>query len=204
MILIGCEESQTITRAFRNLGYEAYSCDIQNTSGDNPEWHLQMDVFEALKLKDWKLLIAHPPCTYISYAGTRYWNQDGRAGKRIEALSFFLKLWEAKIDHICIENPLGVADNVIKKHDQIIHPYYFGDEFLKRTCLWLKNLPVLQYEMEDNLFSKRTSTEYPEPIYVDRRGKKRHFTEGNSGGFNRSKSFPGIANAMATQWGSLL
>ncbi len=197
-ILIACEFTGIVREAFKLKGHDVTSCDILPTEIQGN--HYQGNVLDIL-YDGWDLMVGHPPCTFISYAATRYWNQPGRARKRLESLDFFLQLWEAPIKHICLENPLGVADVVIKKHDQIIHPYYFGDKYLKKTCLWLKNLPKLQYAMEDNLFSLRTATEYPPPMYVDKNGKKRHFTEGNNGGHNRSRSFFGIANAMAEQWG---
>lgn len=153
-------------------------------------------------------MIAHPPCTYITYAATACWNDYGRAKLRLEALMFFNQLLTADIDKICIENPLGCADAVIRKNDQVINPYYFGDPHLKRTCLWLKNLPPLQYKLQNDLFGERTSTDRPKPIYTDVKGKKRYFTDALSGGNGtgtsfkkRSKFWPTIAAAMAEQWG---
>ncbi|NLH53543.1 MAG: hypothetical protein GX459_11955 [Bacteroidales bacterium] len=203
-VLIACEFSGIIRDAFLERGHNAISCDLLPTERQGP--HYQGNVFDIL-YDGWDLLIAHPPCTYLSYAGKEYWNLPGRARKRLEALRFFLDLWEAPIERICIENPLGIADGVIAKYNQIIHPYYFGDKDMKRTCLWLKNLPPLVHVNEDNLFSKRTHANKPEPIYIDRSGKRRYFTDAipgtNNGGHNRSRSFPGIAKAMAEQWGSL-
>jgi len=200
-VIIACEYSGIIRNEFEKKGFDAWSCDLLDT--EIPGNHYKGSVLDIIH-DGWDLMIAHPPCTYISYAATRYWNQSGRIEKRIKALEFFAQLHEAPIKHICIENPVGCADVIIRKHDQIIHPYYFGDPYLKRTCLWLKNLPKLEYTMSDNLFSSRTATDYPEPMYVDKNGKKRHFTEGNSGGHIRSKSFPGIAKAMADQWSNVL
>lgn len=209
-VLIGCEESQAVCKAFRALGHEAYSCDLQDCSGGHPEWHLKMDVFKAIELINPKLGIFHPPCTYISYAGTAHWNKPGRLQKRLKALSFFAALWESDIDMIYIENPKGCASPVIAKYSQEIQPYYFGDSHLKTTWLWLKNLPPLEWTESDNLFSYASSCGKPEPIYVDYTGKKRYITdatggyhgEGNST-LKRSKTFPGIARAMAEQWGQL-
>jgi len=154
------------------------------------------------------MLIAHQPCTYLSYAGTAHWNKPGRLQKRLQALEFFAALWECGIKKICLENPKGCASPVIAKYSQEIQPYYFGNQHLKTTWLWLKNLPPLTYSFTDNLFNERTATEKPEPIYTDKSGKKRYFTdatggyhgEGNST-LKRSKTFPGIARAMAEQWG---
>lgn len=202
-VLVGCEYSQVIMSAFLEAGADAWSCDMLPCEGNYPERHIQGDLLEVLNT-NWDLAIIHPPCTFISYAATRYWNQPGRAKKRLDALEFFRKCWEAPIEHICIENPLGCADVIIGKHTQIVHPYYFGDSHLKRTCLWLKNLPKLMHQPEDDLFFSKTHVEKPEPIYIDKSGQKRYFTDAISGsrngGHKRSKSFPGIAKAMVEQW----
>ena len=199
-VLIACEFTGITRQAFEKYGHDVISCDILPSEDQGN--HYQGDVLDIIN-DGFDLMIGHPPCTFLSYAGKKYWDQPGRAAKRINALQFFLTLWEAPIKHICLENPLGIADCVIKKHDQLIHPYYFGDNFLKRTCLWLKNLPKLEYTIENNLFSEATATTYPEPIYIDKNGTKRHFTEGSHGGHERSKSFPSISEAMAKQWGNL-
>ncbi len=220
-ILVGCEESQAVCLAFRERGHEAYSCDLQPCSGGHTEWHLQMDIFKAIgggklilqdgsivSIDKWDMLIAHPPCTYLSYAGTAHWNKPGRLEKRLKALDFFAALWLAPIKSICLENPKGCASPTIAKYSQVIQPYYFGDADLKTTWLWLKNLPPLVWHERNNLFSLATSVGKPAPIYTDYTGKKRYFTdaigghhgEGNST-LKRSKTFPGIAAAMADQWG---
>lgn len=171
-VLVACEESQTVTKAFRAAGHEAFSCDIQSCSGGYPEWHIQDDVLNHLA-DGWDLMIGHPPCTYISYAGTGHWNKPGRLKKRMNALIFFMALWEAPITFIALENPKSCASPVIKKYDQEIQPYYFGDNAIKTTWLWLKNLPLLH---PTNLLPK------PKPIYIDQKGKQRHFTDAISGG----------------------
>lgn len=200
-VLVACEESQAVTKEFRRLGHEAYSCDLQDCSGGHPEWHIQGSVLDQLN-KGWDLLIGHPPCTYLSYAGTSSWNAPGRVFKRIQALEFFATLWEAPIEKICLENPKGCASPTIAKYSQEIQPYYFGDPHLKTTWLWLKNLPLLTYQEETDLFSAATSTGKPEPISIDCTGKKRYFTDAiNRSSIARSKTFPGIARAMAEQWG---
>lgn len=201
-ILIACEESQTVCTAFRLLGHEAYSCDILPCSGGHPEWHIQDDVLKHLN-NGWDMMIAHPPCTYLSYAGTGHWNKPGRAEKRDEAVTFFMSLINAPIEKICVENPLGYMSKVYRKYDQIIHPYYWGEQFQKRTCLWLKNLPLLLYD--------KTKAIKPKPLYTytNKNGKKKriNWVDGLSGSTNaerqriRSKTFQGIANAMALQWG---
>ena len=141
-VLIACEESQIVCINFRALGHEAYSCDIQECSGGHPEWHIQDDILKVIN-DGWDLMIGHPPCTYLSYAGTRHWNNPRRVYKRLEALRFFADLWEAPIEKICLENPKGCASPVIAKYTQEIQPYYFGDDDMKTTRLWLKNLPRL-------------------------------------------------------------
>lgn len=155
----------------------------------------------------WDLLIAHPPCTYLSYAGTAHWDAPGRLKKRLDALHFFAELWLAPINRICLENPKGCASPTIAKYTQEIHPYFFGDSQYKRTLLWLKNLPPLVSQEHDGLFQSKTFTDKPEPIYIDKSGKFRHFTEAMSPHKDRSgmraTSFRGIAAAMAEQWGNL-
>jgi len=203
-VIIGCEESQIICKAFRAKGHDAYSCDLQDCSGGHPEWHIKDDLLKHLD-DGWDMMIAHPPCTYLSYAATKYWNQPGRAKKRLEALEFFRILWQdTNIPMICLENPVGIVDSVIEKHTQIIHPYYFGESSMKRTCLWLKNLPPLLHSEHDTLFETKTHIEKPQPVYTDKSGKKRHLTEAytgsNGGGYWRSKTFKNIALAMAEQW----
>ena len=200
-VLIACEESQEVCKAFRELGHEAYSCDILPCSGEHPEWHIQDDVLKHLD-NGWDLMIAHPPCTYLSYAATKWWNDEGRVWKRLEALNFFAKLWTANISSICIENPMGCASPTIAKYSQIIQPYQFGDEESKRTCLWLKNLPPLVY----------TKIVKPKIYGYYKKGKKKgvpiygnnylKFSEDRTR--IRSKTFKGIAKAMANQWGKVM
>lgn len=202
-VLVACEFSGIVRDAFAARGHDAWSCDLLPT--ERPGNHIQGDVLEILN-DGWDIMIAHPPCTYISYAATAYWNRPGRARKRLEALTFFLDLWEAPIEKICIENPLGCADAAIEKHHQRVDPYFFGEAQRKRTCFWLKNLPLLTYRHKDDLFGLQTSCAAPEPTYVDKKsGKKRYFTDAVSGstngGHKRSPSFQSIAKAMSEQWG---
>ena len=206
-VLVACEESQAVTIAFRERGHEAYSCDLQECSGGHPEWHIQGDVFEVVD-QGWDLMIAHPPCTYLSYAATSSWNNDGRLLLRLEALDFFAKLWLLPIEKICIENPMGCASPTIAKYSQIIQPYFFGDTESKRTCLWLKNLPKLKHQKKKNMFEESTHVK-PKIYGYYKKGKKKgmpiygnnylQFSEDR--GKIRSKTFPGIAKAMAEQWG---
>lgn len=141
-ILIACEESQVVTIEFRNLGFEAYSCDILDCSGNYSEWHLKTDVIPLLN-EFWDLIIAFPPCTHLAISGARYFEQKRKDGRQQEGIDFFMKFVNAKCDKIAIENPIGIMSNLYRKPDQIIQPYEFGDPFQKSTCLWLKNLPRL-------------------------------------------------------------
>lgn len=200
-ILIACEESQAVCIEMRKKGHEAFSCDTQECSGGHPEWHIKGDVLEQLD-KGWDMLIGFPPCTYLTYAGTRHWNAPGRLEKRLNALDFFAKLWNAEIEHICLENPKGCASPTIAKYSQEIQPYFFGDSEQKTTWLWLKNLPLLQHFIIDDLFNQKTHVAKPEPTSVDKTGKKRYFSDSKIRcAKKRSKTFSGVAEAMAEQWG---
>ena len=202
--MIACEESQVVCKAFRALGHEAYSCDIKDCTGGHPEWHIKGDAIATSRIPGWGLMIGHPPCNKISYAGTQSWNNPGRVYERLEALKFFADLWEAPIPKICLENPKSCASPVIAKYSQEIQPYYFGDSDLKTTWLWLKNLPLLKHVKEDTLFDTHTHTQRPEPLSIEPNGKKRYFSDFIlRNPVARAKSFPGIASAMADQWGRL-
>ncbi len=205
-VLVACEYSGTVRDAFKAKGHDAWSCDLLPT--EKPGNHIQDDVLKHLD-EGWDLMIAHPPCTYLSYVGIRHWNKPGRAEKREEAMNFFLNLAAAPIEKICIENPFGYPSKVYRKPDQTVHPYYFGESVQKRTCLWLKNLKPLIWQAEDDLFSLATAVKKPEPMYICQGeksfGKAIHWTEGIRGVKNRSharsKTFESIAKAMAEQWG---
>lgn len=219
-ILVACEFSGVVRDAFAAKGHDAWSCDILPT--ESPGNHIQGDVLEILE-NGWDMMIAHPPCTYLSNAGIRWFNVEqygqnaiDRWHKRIEALEFFMEFVNAPIGKICIENPLGFVNSAYRKPDQIIHPYYFGERQMKRMCLWLKNLPNLWHWQQDDLFGKKTHTRQPEPDFVHERkpskyykggeSKARYFTDAvvgysNNHGKRRSKTFSAIAQAMADQWG---
>ena len=234
-VLIACEESQAVCIAFREKGHNAFSCDIIPCSGGHPEWHIQSDVLEILSPElhtvgmgedvpewygiqfetsdgkqhfidgKWDLIIAHPPCTYLTVTGNRWFNVERYGEKAIQrikdrekAVEFFMKFINAYCDKIAVENPVGVISTEYRKPDQIVHPYMFGDAFEKKTCLWLKGLPTL------------TATNIVEPP------KRKEFESGKTmpGWYAdlwhlppderakaRSKTFPGIAKAMADQWG---
>lgn len=192
-ILIACEESQTVCKAFREKGHEAYSCDIQECSGGHPEWHIQDDVLKHLD-KGWDLIIAHPPCTYLSNAGARFLypkgilNQD-RLKKGLEAKEFFMKLYNANCPKICVENPVSSKIFEMPQHTQEIQPFEFGHPFKKKTRLWLKGLEPLK---ATNIVEVSESTKIA-GNWFNKGGKDRQK--------NRSKTFEGIAKAMAEQWG---
>ena len=206
-VLIACEESQSITKEFRNLGHEAFSCDILPCSGGHPEWHYQQDVFEVID-QGWDMMIAHPPCTYLSVSGARWlYNKDGskneeRWRNQSEALNFVQRLMDVPIDKIAIENPVSVISSNIRKPEQIIQPWMFGDEATKTTCLWLKNLPLLKPTKvvgkgERVVFKSGKS--HPQ-WYAEALSKAKTAEERRN---LRSKTFPGIAQAIANQWGGL-
>jgi len=193
-ILIACEESQTVCKAFRKLGHEAYSCDILPCSGGHPEWHIQGNAITEAYSGKYDMMIAHPPCTYLSNAGARFLYPKGilnreRLNKGIAAKQFFETLINAPIKKICVENPVQSRIFDIPKYTQVIEPYFFGQPFKKKTCLWLKNLPELK---PTNILEKPQSTKIA-GNWFNKGGKERQK--------NRSKTFQGIADAMASQWG---
>lgn len=203
-ILVACEESQAITKELRQLGHEAYSCDILPCSGGHPEWHIQGDVLEQLD-KGWDMMIAHPPCTYLAVSGARWmYNKDGsvneeRHKNQQEALDFVQKLMDAPIERIAIENPISVISSRIRKPDQIIQPWMFGDEATKSTCLWLKNLPHIQPTKVVGKGEKvvfKSGKSHPK-WYADALSKAKTAEERRS---LRSKTFPGMAKAIAKQF----
>lgn len=208
-VLIACEESQRVCIEFRKLGHRAFSCDIQECSGGHPEWHIKGDCIPLLngrcsfqlqngqtdrQTDRWDLIIAHPPCTYISNAGARFLYPKGilneeRLIKGIEATHFFLRFLWADCDRIAVENPIPSSVYCLPKYSQVIQPWMFGHPIQKRTCLWLKGLPELQ---PTEICKERQSTKVA-GNWFNKGGKERQK--------NRSKTFVGIAKAMATQWG---
>ena len=201
-ILVACEESQAVCKAFRAKGHEAYSCDILPSSGDNPEWHIQGDVSEQLG-KEWDMIIAHPPCTYLSNAGAvRLYHPKGvldkkRYEKGMEAKEFFIQFYNAKCERVCIENPIPSSVFTLPKYDQIIQPYEYGHPYSKKTCLWLKGLPLLRPTniITDNVISWVSAGS------KDSKGNPRKNIGKVVDKTMRSKTFQGIADAMAEQWG---
>lgn len=198
-VLVVCEESQAVTKAFLERGIEAWSNDIQECSGGRPDRHLQMDAFKAIKLIKPDLLIAHPPCTYMSKAGARWMHEGGkinqeRLAKAMDAKDFFMRLLNAPVRHIAVENPQPLKIVGLPPHTQAIQPYQFGEPYSKKTLLWLKNLPELK--------PTNVLTEYrpylPSNTGGAKRGQKfmyKSITQKES-----SKTFKGIAKAMAEQW----
>ena len=203
-VLVGCEESQEVTKAFRNLGIEAYSCDLQECSGGHPEWHLQMSVFDAIELIKPKLGIFHPPCTFMSRAGARWMFPKAgnicpeRLKLAMEAKEFFMNCLNADIDFIAVENPLPLKVVGLPKETQVIQPYEYGHEYSKRTHLWLKNLPKLK----PTDIKEHYVPYLPSNTGGAKRGQKatyKSITQKES-----SKTFQGVAKAMAEQWSVVL
>jgi len=195
-VLVACEESQRVCIAFRERGFEAYSCDIQDCSGGHPEWHIKGDVLPLLKEK-WDLIIAHPPCTYLSNAGARFLYPKGvlneaRLRKGLQAKDFFMAFYYANCDRVAIENPIPSGVYMMPPYSQIIQPWMFGHPVQKKTCLWLRGLPPL---MPTDVTEERQSSKIP-GNWFNHGGKERQQ--------NRAKTFPGIAKAMAEQWGDFL
>lgn len=181
-ILVACEESQAVTKVFRNKGHDAYSCDILDCSGGYLEWHLKMDVLNILNDK-WDMIIAFPPCTHLAVSGAR-WFKDKQEEQK-QAITFFLTIANAACDKIAIENPIGIMSTKFRKPDQIIQPWQFGHGETKATCLWLKNLPLLT---PTNIVEGREQRIWKMPPSRDR-------------AILRSKTYEGIALAMGEQWG---
>lgn len=238
-VLIACEESQAVCKAFRERGHETYSCDIIECSGGHPEWHIKEDVLNVLNPREhemlgwdyswfgiefntcdgalhqidgkWDMIIAHPPCTYLTVTGNRWFNVDRYGEKAIKrmkdrqnAADFFMKIWSADCENVALENPVGYMSTYFRKPDQIIHPYYFAesedDENCERkaTCLWMRGVKPLKYEIKYQprviRYKNGKGTDSPWHMKTmglppDERAKL------------RSKTFPGVAKAMAEQWG---
>lgn len=224
-VLIACEESQRVCIEFRKLGHEAYSCDLEPCSGNHPEWHIMEDVLPLLNggcnfitvdgskhsiSEKWDLIIAHPPCTYLTIAGNRWFDIDRYGAKAIDriinrayAVEFFTHFVNADCEHIAIENPVGIMNSVYRKPDCIIQPYMFGDNARKSTCFWLKGLPPLHPtkivnpgEIYSGGYSVNASANY-----AVKDGKILRWNDPETAKI-RSRTFPGIAKAIALQWGN--
>lgn len=201
-VLVACEESQTVCKAFRELGHEAYSCDIQECSGGHPEWHIQGDVLPLLNGRcsfetvdgtmhtaegKWDMIIAFPPCTDLAVSGARHFKAKQADGRQQRSIDFFMAFTRADCPRIAIENPIGIMSTKYRKPDQIVQPWQFGHGETKATCLWLKKLPLLQPTQVVEGREQRVWRMPPSP----ERAKL------------RSKTYPGLARAMAEQWGGL-
>ncbi len=229
-ILVACEESQAVTKELRNLGHNAYSCDLLKCSGGKPQWHFNMDVFKVIKNKggmlqngksvtingDWDMMIAHPPCTFLAVSGAKWYYDPAdkdkpveerrphprfpnRVKEREEAVKFFKRLWNVKIPKIAIENPVGIMSTRLCKPTQIVQPWMFGDEATKTTCLWLKGLPLLtetdKVGKGERRFFKSGKSQpmwYSNALTTAKSSEERRTL--------RSKTFLGMAKAMAEQW----
>lgn len=185
-VLVACEESQEVCKAFRKLGHDAYSCDIKDCSGGHPEWHIKRDVLEILD-DGWDIIIAHPPCTDLAVSGARWFAEKRADGRQQRSVEFFMRFAECKCDRVAIENPVGIMSTIWRKPDQIIQPWQFGHGETKKTCLWLKGLPKL---VPTDIVDGRDHRIWKMPPSKDR-------------GALRSKTYPGIAKAMAEQWGEM-
>lgn len=218
-VLVACEESQAVTIELRRLGHEAYSCDVQDCSGGHPEWHIRQDVLPLIngrcefRTQDgklhriegrWDMIIAHPPCTYLTAASAvRLYEKDhlikdpARYEKGCKAAEFFMAIWNADCEKIAIENPRPMKIWGLPRYTQVIEPYHHGDPWRKRTCLWLKNTPPLlptELVVPLELWVGSTSGRRDATVY------SRYSLKSNRDQKTRSKTFPGIAKAMAEQW----
>jgi site-specific DNA-cytosine methylase len=203
-ILVACEESQAVTIQLRKLGHEAFSCDLLPCSGEHPEWHFQEDMFEVINREPtFDLMIAFPPCTDLAVSGARHFERKIADGSQQKSIEFFMKVINSPIKHIAVENPIGIMSGNYRKPDQIIQPWQFGDKAQKSTCLWLKNLPKLiptEIVEKGEFFeftskkgeNKRMPMWYYKALQEAKTPDQRRTL--------RSKTFAGIAEAMATQW----
>lgn len=225
-VLIACEESQAVCKAFRARGHRAFSCDLYECSGGHPEWHINGDALAVIdgnckfttqdgkeheQRGQWDILIAHPPCTYLTVSGNRWFNVErygDKAEKRIkdreDAFQFFMRFVNADCDRIAIENPIGYVNTHYREADQIIQPYWFGHPYAKSTCLWLKNLPLLtptEIVAPERIHSKGKTGGYSGTLWyaTDENGKIISWNDPRTAK-ERSKTFSGIAEAMADQW----
>jgi hypothetical protein len=201
-VLVACEESQAVTKELRKLGHEAFSCDLLPCSGEHPEWHYQQDVFEVIG-KGWDMMIAFPPCTDLAVSGARHFERKRADGSQQRSIKFFMDLANAPIEKIALENPIGIMSTEWRKPDQIIQPWQFGDKAQKSTCLWLKGLPKLEHT---NIVEKGEFFEF-----TSKKGEKKRMPMWYYKALQdaktpaqrrtlRSKTFKGIAKAMAEQW----
>lgn len=225
-VLVACEESQEVCKAFRAKGHRAFSCDLQECSGGHPEWHIQENVLEILEPRTkfdwndtiefetadgeyhiidgkWDLIIAHPPCTDLAVSGARWFPEKQKDFRQQKAVVFFMQMMLANCDKIAVENPIGIMSTVYRKPDQIIQPFQFGHQVRKATCLWLKNLTPLiptdvvdPGELDENGFTIGSAMRWA----TDENGNTLKWNDPRTAKA-RSRTFPGIAKAMSDQWG---
>ena len=195
-ILVACEESQAVTTEFRKLGHEAYSCDILEASGGHPEWHLQQDVLPLLE-QPWDMIIAFPPCTNLAVSGAAWFSQKRADGSQQASVEFFMKFANANCPKVAIENPVGIMSTEWRKPDQIIQPWMFGDPFSKKTCLWIKGLPLL---VPTNIVEEGERVTFASGKSMPKWYSDAYRLPPEERAKLRSKTFPGIASAMASQW----
>jgi len=182
-ILVACEESQAVTKEFREKGHEAYSCDVQPCSGGKPEWHLQKKVEKVLNQK-WDMVLAFPPCDHLAVSGARWFEEKRKDGRQQKGIAFFMMFANLDCPKVAIENPIGIMSTLWRKPDQIVQPWQFGHGETKSTCLWLKGLPKLK----------------PTKIVEGRRQRVWAMPETKQRPKLRSKTYEGIAKSMAEQW----
>lgn len=227
-ILVGCEESQVITKAFRAKGHKAFSCDLKPCSGGKPKWHIQDDLLLYIDSGEWDMMIAHPPCTFLTVSNTyisrgcTLYTPEQAAKKQRKAVLFFMKIAEAPIPRIVIENPIGIMSTVYRKPDQIIQPWQFGEPESKATCLWLKNMPRLKtnnfatiefyrcscgnkFPAEYGKYGCSCGTLRPaKPLWNNQTvSGQNKLVPSDNRSEERSKTYKGIADMMACQWNVL-
>lgn len=216
-VLVACEESQAVTIELRKLGHDAYSCDILPCSGGHPEWHIKCDILQVInnsfqtfgqfwtedetaeRIDKWDLMIAFPPCTHLAVSGAAWFEEKIKNGRQQQGIDFFMALVKAPINKIVIENPIGIMSKIYREPDQIIQPYEYGDEAQKSTCLWLKGVNKLE---PTNIVGKGEMMQYVEKKTGKVKQMAKWYNDARSGnhGHKRSKTFPGIAKAMAYQF----
>ena len=221
-VLIACEESQAVCKAFREIGHNAFSCDIQECSGGRPEWHIQGDVLKIINGDcdfitagmrvhyiegPWDLVIAHPPCTDLAVSGSRWFPEKQKDGRQQKSIVFFMQMALCNDRRLAVENPICIMSSAWRKPDQIIQPYWFGHPVAKSTCLWLKNLPPLkptEIVEPEVIHSKGKSGGFSGPAWLvrDENGKILKWNDPRTAK-ERSKTYEGVAKAMAEQWGHL-
>ena len=193
-VLIACEASQLVCKAFRAKGHEAFSCDLEDCYGGHPEWHFKQDVLQVIDM-GWDMMIAHPPCTHLAVSGARWFDEKRKDGRQKAAIDFFMEFTKTNIPKVCIENPIGIMSTIYKKPSQVIQPYYFGHPEFKATCFWLRRLPRL------NGTELLTPPSIEDKENWNKWNRVHKCPPGPERALLRSWRYPKIAKAMADQWG---